>query len=56
MMNYKNLALTVAAGAVATTMMAQSFVKSGNNLVEFKKKRWKCLVFPPYFIIFAASF
>ena len=33
-----------------------SFVKSGNNLVEFKKKWWKCLVFPPYFIKFAASF
>ena len=33
-----------------------SFVKSGNNLVEFKQKRWKCLVFPPYFIKFAASF
>ena len=32
------------------------FVKSRNNLVEFKKKRWKCLVFPPYFIKFAASF
>ncbi len=38
MMNYKNLALTVAAGAMATTMMAQSAPKlNANNIDEVIK-------------------
>lgn len=38
MMNYKNLALTVAAGAMATTMMAQSASQlNANNIDEVIK-------------------
>ena len=38
MMNYKKLALTVAAGAMATTMMAQSAPKlNANNIDEVIK-------------------
>ena len=40
MMNYKKLALTVAAGAMATTMMAQSAPKlNANNIDEVIKNK-----------------
>ena len=39
MMNYKKLALTVAAGAMATTVMAQSAPKlNANNIEEVIKQ------------------